>query len=138
MKKFFEEFKAFAMRGNVLDMAVGVVIGGAFGKITTSLVNDIINPALGGFTGGHTDLSGLSFSLPGGGELMLGNFINAILNFLIMAFVVFCIVKAINKMHDKRSKPEPDAEPETEEDPEPTKEELLLAEIRDLLKEQSM
>lgn len=137
MKKFMEEFKAFAMRGNVLDMAVGVVIGGAFGKITTSLVNDIINPALGVFTGGHTDLSGLSFSLPGGGELMLGNFINAILNFLIMAFVVFCIVKAINKMHDKRSKPEPDAEPETEEDPEPTKEELLLAEIRDLLKEQS-
>ena len=137
IKKFFEEFKAFAMRGNVLDMAVGVVIGGAFGKITTSLVNDIINPALGVFTGGHTDLSGLSFSLPGGGELMLGNFINAILNFLIMAFVVFCIVKAINKMHDKRSKPEPDAEPETEEDPEPTKEELLLAEIRDLLKEQS-
>ena len=137
MKKFMEEFKAFAMRGNVLDMAIGVVIGGAFGKITTSLVNDIINPALGVFTGGHTDLSGLSFSLPGGGELMLGNFINAILNFLIMAFVVFCIVKAINKMHDKRSKPEPDAEPETEEDPEPTKEELLLAEIRDLLKEQS-
>ena len=137
MKKFMEEFKAFAMRGNVLDMDVGVVIGGAFGKITTSLVNDIINPALGVFTGGHTDLSGLSFSLPGGGELMLGNFINAILNFLIMAFVVFCIVKAINKMHDKRSKPEPDAEPETEEDPEPTKEELLLAEIRDLLKEQS-
>ena len=131
MKKFMEEFKAFAMRGNVLDMAIGVVIGGAFGKITTSLVNDIINPALGVFTGGHTDLSGLSFSLPGGGELMLGNFINAILNFLIMAFVVFCIIKAINNMHDKLSKPEPAAEPE------PTKEELLLAEIRDLLKEQS-
>ena len=68
---------------------------------------------------------------------MLGNFINAILNFLIMAFVVFCMVKAINKMHDKLSKPEPEAEPETEEDPEPTKEALLLAEIRDLLKEQS-
>ena len=118
-------------------MAVGVIIGGAFKAIADSLVNDIINPALGVFTGGHTDLSGLSFSLPGGGELMLGNFINAILNFLIMAFVVFCIVKAINNMHDKLSKPEPEAEPETEEDPEPTKEELLLAEIRDLLKEQS-
>ena len=138
MKKFMEEFKAFAMRGNVLDMAIGVVIGGAFGKrLPTSLVNDIINPALGVFTGGHTDLSGLSFSLPGGGELMLGNFINAILNFLIMAFVVFCIVKAINNMHDKLSKPEPEAEPEPEDEPEPTKEELLLAEIRDLLKEQS-
>lgn len=97
MKKFMEEFKAFAMRGNVIDMAVGVIIGGAFKAIADSLVNDIINPALGVFTGGHTDLSGLSFSLPGGGELMLGNFINAILNFLIMAFVVFCIVKAINK-----------------------------------------
>ena len=103
MKKFMEEFKAFAMRGNVLDMAIGVVIGGAFKAIADSLVNDIINPALGVFTGGHTDLSGLSFSLPGGGELMLGNFINAILNFLIMAFVVFCIVKAINNMHDKLS-----------------------------------
>ena len=73
MKKFMEEFKAFAMRGNVIDMAVGVIIGGAFKAIADSLVNDIINPALGVFTGGHTDLSGLSFSLPGGGELMLGN-----------------------------------------------------------------
>ncbi len=105
MKKFMQEFKAFAMRGNVIDMAVGVIIGGAFKAIADSLVNDIINPALGVFTGGHTDLSGLSFSLPGGGELMLGNFINAILNFLIMAFVVFCIVKAINNMHDKLSSP---------------------------------
>ena len=103
---------------------------------SSSLVSDIINPVLGVFTGGHTDLSGLSFSLPGGGELMLGNFINAILNFLIMAFVVFCIVKAINKMHDRLSKPEPEAEEEPEEEPEPTKEELLLTEIRDLLKEQ--
>ncbi len=137
MKKFMEEFKAFAMRGNVIDMAVGVIIGGAFKAIADSLVNDIINPALGVFTGGHTDLSGLSFSLPGGGELMLGNFINAILNFLIMAFVVFCIIKAINNMHDKLSNPEPAAEPEPEKEPEPTKEELLLTEIRDLLKEQS-
>lgn len=134
---FFAEFKTFIARGNVLDLAVGVIIGGAFSSITTSLVNDIINPILGILTGGHESLSALAFQLPGGGALMLGNFINAVLNFLIMAFVVFCIVKAINKMHDKRSKPEPDAEPETEEDPEPTKEELLLAEIRDLLKEQS-
>lgn len=134
MKKFFEEFKAFAMRGNVIDMAVGVIIGGAFKAIADSLVNDIINPVLGVFTGGNIDLSGLSISLPHGGDLMIGNFINAILNFLIMAFVVFCIVKAINKMHDKLSKP---AAPEPEKAPEPTKEELLLTEIRDILKEQS-
>ena len=137
MKKFMEEFKAFAMRGNVIDMAVGVIIGGAFKAIADSLVNDIINPALGVFTGGHTDLSGLSFSLPGGGELMLGNLISVILDFIIIAFAVFCMVKAINKMHDKLPKPEPEAEEEPEDEPEPTKEELLLAEIRDLLKEQS-
>ena len=133
MKKFLEEFKTFAMRGNVIDMAVGVIIGGAFKAIADSLVNDIINPILGVFTGGNIDLSGLSISLPHGGDLMIGNFINAILNFLIMAFVVFCIVKAINKMHDKLSKP---AAPEPEKAPEPTKEELLLTEIRDILKEQ--
>ena len=133
MKKFFEEFKTFAMRGNVIDMAVGVIIGGAFKAIADSLVNDIINPVLGVFTGGSIDLSGLSISLPHGGDLMIGNFINAILNFLIMAFVVFCIVKAINKMHDKLSKP---AAPEPKKAPEPTKEELLLTEIRDILKEQ--
>ena len=133
MRKFLKEFKEFAMRGNVLDMAVGVIIGGAFKGIADSLVNDIINPILGVFTGGNIDLSGLSISLPHGGDLMIGNFINAILNFLIMAFVVFCIVKAINKMHDKLSKP---AAPEPEKAPEPTKEELLLTEIRDILKEQ--
>ena len=132
MKKFMEEFKAFAMRGNVIDMAVGVIIGGAFKAIADSLVNDIINPALGVFTGGHTDLSGLSFSLPGGGELMLGNFINAILNFLIMAFVVFCIIKGLNAFH--RKKEEPAAPPAP---PEPSAEEKLLTEIRDLLKEQT-
>ena len=77
MKKFIEEFKKFALRGNVMDMAVGVIIGGAFKSIADSLVSDIINPILGIFTGGSSDLSGLSFSLPGGGELMLGNFINA-------------------------------------------------------------
>ena len=131
---FFAEFKTFIARGNVLDLAVGVIIGGAFSSITTSLVNDIINPILGILTGGHESLSALAFQLPGGGALMLGNFINAVLNFLIMSFAVFCMVKAINKMHDKLSKP---AEPEPEKAPEPTKEELLLAEIRDLLKEQS-
>ena len=134
---FFAEFKQFIARGNVMDMAVGVIIGGAFKAIADSLVADIINPILGIFAGGNSDLSNLALHLPGGGDLMLGNFINAILNFLIMAFVVFCIVKAINNMHDKLSKPEPAAEPEPEKEPEPTKEELLLAEIRDRLKEQS-
>ena len=147
MKKCMEEFKAFAMRGNVLDMAIGVVIGGAFGKITTSLVNDIIMPLVSILTG-SVDFSAwkwvLKEAVMEGSEVVapeiavnFGNLISVILDFIIIAFAVFCMVKAINKMHDKRSKPEPDAEPETEEDPEPTKEELLLAEIRDLLKEQS-
>ena len=136
MKKFFEEFKAFAMRGNVLDMAVGVVIGGAFGKITNSVVNDII---------GGVDFSAwkwvLKEAVMEGSKVVTpeiavnyGNLIAVILDFIIIAFAVFCMVKAINKMHDKLSKP---AEPESEKAPEPTKEELLLAEIRDLLKEQS-
>lgn len=128
---FLAEFRKFIARGNVMDLAVGVIIGGAFKGITDSLVSDILNPILGIFAGDNEALAALSIQLPGGGALMLGSFLNAILNFLIMAFVVFCIVKAINNMHDKLSKPEPAAEPE------PTKEELLLAEIRDLLKEQS-
>ena len=143
MKKFTEEFKAFAMRGNVLDMAIGVVIGGAFGKITTSLVNDIIMPLVSILTGG-VDFSAwkwvLKEAVMEGSEVVdpeiavnFGNLISVILDFIIIAFAVFCMVKAINKMHDKLSKPEPEAE----EEPEPTKEELLLAEIRDLLKEQS-
>ena len=143
MKKFFNEFKTFAMRGNVLDMAIGVVIGGAFGKITTSLVNDIIMPLISMLTGG-IDFSAwkwvLKEAVMEGKEVIdpeiavnYGNLIAVILDFIIIAFAVFCMVKAINKMHDKLSKPEP----EPEDEPEPTKEELLLAEIRDLLKEQS-
>ena len=136
MKKFFEEFKAFAMRGNVLDMAVGVVIGGAFGKITTSLVGDIIMPLISMLTGG-VDFSAwkwvLKEAVMEGAEVVTPE-VAVILDFIIIAFAVFCMVKAINKMHDKLTKP---AEPEPEKAPEPTKEELLLAEIRDLLKEQS-
>ena len=128
MKKFLEEFKAFAMRGNVMDLAVGVIVGGAFSAITNSLINDIINPILGMFAGDGTALvESLAFSLPGGGELMLGSFINAILNFIVMAFVVFCLVKALNKL--SRKKEEAPTAP-----PAPSKEEQLLAEIRDLLK----
>lgn len=126
---FLAEFKTFIARGNVLDLAVGVIIGGAFSAITTSLVNDIINPILGIFAGGNSALSNLSFSVPGGGEVMVGNFLNAVLNFLIMAFAVFCLVKAVNRLHRKKEETPPPAPPA------PTKEELLLTEIRDLLKE---
>mgnify|MGYP000887395379 CR=1 FL=1 len=116
---FLAEFRKFIARGNVMDLAVGVIIGGAFKGITDSLVNDILNPVLGIFAGDNEALAGLAIPLPGGGDLMLGSFLNAVLSFLIMAFVVFCIVKAINKMHDKLSKPEPAAEPEPEKEPEP-------------------
>lgn len=133
-KSFMGEFKTFIARGNVMDMAVGVIIGGAFKSIADSLVNDIINPILGIFTGGYSDLSGLVISLPLGGDLMIGDFINAILNFLIMAFVVFCIIKALNSLHDKTKKEEAPAAPAAPL--EPSNEEKLLTEIRDLLKAQ--
>ena len=144
MKKFFEEFKAFAMRGNVVDMAVGVVIGGAFGKITTSIVNDIIMPLISMLTGG-VDFTQWKWVLK---EAVLdaegtvtsaevavnfGNTIAIVLDFIIIAFAVFCLVKALNSLRRKEEEPAPAPEPEP--DPAPTAEELL-AEIRDLLKEQ--
>ena len=123
-----KEFKEFALKGNMMDLAIGMIIGSAFTGIVNSLVNDIINPILGIFAGGNEALSGLSFQLPGGGALMLGNFINAILNFLIMAFAVFCLVKAVNRLHRKTEETPPPP-------PQPSREEVLLTEIRDLLKE---
>ena len=132
---FFAEFKQFIARGNVMDMAVGVIIGGAFKAIADSLVADIINPILGIFAGGNSDLSNLALHLPGGGDLMLGNFINAILNFLIMAFVIFCIVKAMNKLMEMGKHEEPAAE-ELAAPAAPTQEELL-AEILVELKKQN-
>ena len=132
MKKFLQDFKEFAMRGNVMDLAVGVIVGGAFSAITTSLIDDIINPILGAFAGDNAALvESLTFSLPGGGELMLGSFLNAILNFIVMAFVVFCMVKGINKLTVKKKEEAPPPPP-----PGPSAEEKLLMEIRDLLKEQ--
>ena len=129
MKKFFQEFKQFIARGNVMDMAVGVIIGGAFSSIITSLIDDIINPILGMFSGDGTALAAsLTIRLPGSSEIMLGSFINAVLNFLVMALVVFCLVKAINSLHRKKEEAPPPP-------PEPSAEEKLLAEIRDLLKE---
>ena len=128
MKKFLNEFKTFAMRGNVMDLAVGVIIGGAFSAITTSLINDIIMPILGIFTD-SLSFADLSVTI-GSAVITYGNFIQAVLNFLVMAFVVFCLVKAMNKLAHKKAE-EPAAPPAP---PEPSNEEKLLAEIRDLLK----
>ena len=125
---FLTEFKTFIARGNVMDMAVGVIIGGAFSNITTSLINDIVMPFLGIFTG-SISFAELNFSI-GSAVIAYGNFIQAVLNFLVMAFVVFCLVKAMNSFH--RKKEEAPAEPAPK--PEPSNEERLLAEIRDLLK----
>ena len=110
MKKFIEEFKAFALRGNVMDMAIGVIIGGAFSSIVTSLTDNLINPILGLF--GGTDLSGFVLNI-GGVELRYGAFITSIINFLIMAFVLFCLLKAVNKLTALGKKPEAPAEPTT-------------------------
>ena len=110
MKKFFEEFKAFALKGNMMDMAIGVIIGGAFTSIVTSLTENIINPILG--AAGSTDLSAFVLNI-GGVELRYGAFITSIINFLIMAFVLFCLLKAVNKLTALGKKPEAPAEPTT-------------------------
>lgn len=130
MKKFLEEFKTFAMKGNVMDMAVGVIIGGAFGKIVTSLVDDILMPIIGAITGG-VDFSGLSIKV-GGAAIAYGNFIQNIIDFLIVALCIFMMIKVMNGVADKMKKEE---EAKPEEPKGPTTEELL-AEIRDLLKDQ--
>jgi large conductance mechanosensitive channel len=127
-----QEFKTFAMRGNVIDMAVGIVIGAAFGKIVSSLVGDIIMPPLGIMLS-QVDFSQLAVTLRDASdgaaavELRYGTFIQSILDFVIVAFAIFMVVKGINKM--KKKEAEKPAAP-----PAPTKEETLLGEIRDLLK----
>ena len=142
MKKFFAEFKTFAMRGNVMDMAIGVIIGTAFGKITTSLVNDVFMPLIGLLIGG-VDLGQLNIVLKPevldeAGKVVteavtlgIGNLLAVILDFIIVAFAMFLLVKAMNKLASLKKK----EEEAPEEDPKPTSEELLT-EIRDLLKEQ--
>ena len=110
IKKFFEEFKAFAMRGNVLDMAVGVVIGGAFTAIVTALVDDVINPLIGLFF--KADFSDVVISL-GGSSIKIGEFVNSVINFLIVAFVLFVVIKFINGLHKKPAAPAAPAEPTT-------------------------
>ena len=125
MKTFLAEFKTFIARGNVMDMAVGVIIGGAFSAITTSLIDDIVMPILGNFTG---SISFAELSLTVNGAVIgYGNFIQAVLNFIVMAFIVFCLVKTINKLHRKKEEAPPAPQ-------EPSAEEKLLTEIRDLLK----
>jgi len=129
--KLFDEFKAFVMRGNVVDLAVGVIIGGAFGKIVTSLVNDIFMPIVG-IALGNVDFSSLEIKLGEpveGAEqaaIRYGAFIQEIVNFLIIALCIFMVIKVINKLQKKKEEAPAPA-------PEPTKEEVLLTEIRDAL-----
>ena len=141
---FLQEFKAFALKGNVMDMAVGVIIGGAFGKIVTSLVNDVIMPPIGLLIGG-VDFTDLKLTLKkavveAGTEIApavtwnYGAFIQQVVDFTILAFCVFMMVKVMNQLIKKRdTAPAPAPAPAPE--PEPSAEEKLLTEIRDLLKE---
>ncbi len=149
---FLQEFKTFALKGNVVDMAVGVIIGGAFGKIVTSLVNDIIMPPLGNLLGGK-NFADLAYTLQervtevvDGAEVVVqeevlwkyGSFLQTCVDFLIIAISIFVVIKVINKLTSLRKKEEeaaPEPAPAPAPEPEPTKEEVLLAEIRDLLKE---
>lgn len=130
MKKFLEEFKEFALKGNVMDMAIGVIIGGAFSAIITALTENVINPLIGCI--GNPEVTGFVIPLIKGQAINLGALITAIINFLLIALVLFCLLKAMNKALSLRKKEEA---PEEEAEPEPSKEELLLTEIRDLLKE---
>ncbi len=135
---FVQEFKAFAMRGNVIDLAVGVVIGGAFGKIVSVLVDSIIMPVVGVITGGvNFSTLGLKIATDGKGQdvmLKYGAFIQAVVDFLIIAFVVFVAIRAINKMMEASKLSAAEAAPEAPAAPEKTQSEVLLEEIRDLLK----
>ena len=125
---FVKEFKEFAMRGNVMDMAVGVIIGGAFGKIVSSLVDDVLMPAIGMLTG-NVDFTGLALKIgegEGAAVLKYGTFIQNVVDFLIVAFCIFLMIKAMNKLMPKKEEPEAPAGPTQEE---------LLTDIRDLLKD---
>jgi large conductance mechanosensitive channel len=141
---FLKEFKEFAVKGNVMDMAVGVIIGGAFGKIVTSLVNDILMPPIGVIMG-NTDFSNLKLDISIVRDAIssseaaepvywnYGAFIQQCIDFIILAFCVFLLVKLMNGLKKKKEAPAPAPAPAPE--PQPSKEELLLTEIRDLLKE---
>ena len=139
---FMAEFRKFIARGNVMDMAVGVIIGGAFGKISTSLVNDVLMPAISMLTGGidFTDWKlVLKEAVVENGEeiaaavsINYGAFLSTVLDFLIIAFAVFCLVKGVGRLQRRREEAAPPPAP-----PEPSAEEKLLTEIRDLLRQQS-
>lgn len=126
MKKFIHEFKEFISKGNVLDMAIGVIVGSAFSKIVTSLVNDIMMPLIGIIIGGH-DFSNLSIKV-GNAKIMYGSFIQNILDFLIVASCLFLVIKIINRFKKKQEK--------VKDTPVVKEEVLLLTEIRDLLKKE--
>lgn len=133
---FIKEFKEFAVKGNVVDMAVGIIIGAAFGKIVSSLVADVVMPPIGWLIGG-VDFSDLAVVLPAVIEgnpavtIAYGKFLQTVIDFTIVAFAIFMVIKLINRL--KRKEAEAPAAPPAP--PEPTKEELLLTEIRDLLKQ---
>ena len=147
-KGFLGEFKTFIARGNVMDMAVGVIIGGAFGKISTSLVNDVIMPLISVLTGGidfsnwkivlKAAVAGADGAIDTSTEIAIryGAFLATILDFLIIAIAVFLMIKTINGFHDKMKKQEEAVPAEESAPPEPSNEEKLLTEIRDLLKAQ--
>lgn len=148
MGKFIEDFKAFALKGNVIDMAVGVIVGGAFGKIVSSLVNDIIMPVITLCTGG-TGFENMKFVIKHGipateeGQAAVeevavhyGTFIQNIVDFFIIAFSIFVAIRVTVKFQEKWKKDE-EAAPAPEPEPAPSKEEVLLGEIRDLLKQQN-
>ncbi len=135
MKNFFTEFKAFAMKGNVIDLAVAVVIGAAFGRITTSLVNNIVMPLFGAVMGG-IDFTDKSVTLREN-EITYGVFIQSIIEFVIIAFAVFLAVKGINAMHRKKEAEQKKEEAKEEKPKEPSEEVTLLREIRDSLQKRS-
>lgn len=127
MKKFISEFKEFISKGNVLDMAVGVIIGGAFSKIVSSLVNDVMMPLIGIIIGGH-NFTNLSIKV-GNAKIMYGSFLQNVVDFLIVAFCLFAVIKIINRFKKKQEKNENKEKIKT-----PSEEVMLLSEIRDLLK----
>lgn len=151
MKKFLNEFKEFISRGNVLDMAVGVIVATAFGKITTALVSNIIMPFIGWCFGGASVTDALNITLTPAeidaatGEVIkeanvlgFGTFLNTVIDFVIIAFIVFCIIKAFNKAHElaeARKKAEEEAAEEEPEEPKPTTEELLASILEEIRKD---
>ena len=129
-KGFIEEFKAFILRGNVMDMAIGVIIGGAFSNIVTALTTDFINPLINGIGGAQV---GGQIKIYGGQVIKYGDFITSVINFVIMAFVLFILLKSVNKIMEIGKKKEVEKTPEIVK----SDETILLEEIRDLLKKQN-